>query len=834
MAELKNKRKWLIAGGVLAGLVVLAGAAVLNLNSLIARNKDYLIGQAEQALGRKIKVGAIEATLFSGLGVKLGDFSMSDDRQFSNDDFIRAKDLQVNVRFWPLLKKDVQVKRLILHDPAIVVIRNAAGEFNFATIGKKDPESKEAKEAAAKEKAEKEKKERGEKEKTPATYLVSLVDISGGEVRYLDKKSGADVKLQQIDLRVEDFDLTKPFTAQLAAAVYADKQNLKLTSKLGPLPANGDFGQLPMTGKLDVDPLDMTKLKAAAPKLQEALSKDLDLAGVFRLKDLKFSGTPKDLTLSAQFDGSNGAVRYGSSFHKPAGMALMLDADAHYRPDRIEIKKAQLKMHTLDLATQGTVQLGESTVLDLSLDSKPASLDGWDKIVPALAKYQLSGTMELQARVRGKAGKGSAPEIQGSLSLVKASIKPPQFPKPLENLDTKINFTGQRADIRDMTLSLGSSRIRLAAAVEKFSPLTFTYKLTTPEIFPADYNAGLSEERKGDVLRNLRSDGRFGMAGGTIAYQGTVNSADGRLYNIPYKALDATISLANQVTQIRNLKINALSGVVQMDGEYSLKEAVPQFTMSTKVQGIDIKELYTALDAKAERDLRGKLNADMKLAGAGKSWEEIKPALKGQGSAEVLQGALLNFNIADGALGGITGIPGLTNIISPSLRRKYPETFTAKDTEFKEMTMLLDVADGRINVKNLRLAAAEFLVQGAGYAEFSRKVDFRTTINFSERLSADLTQAAKETKYLLNNQGQLEVPLALTGRLPNVKAVPDSRYLAQIAQRGFMRKGIDELQNRLGGKPAPAQEDKGATDNKKKKRPTDDLIRKGLEGLFKR
>ena len=830
MAEYKNKRKWLIAGAVLIALAALAGAVVLNLNSLIARNKDYLIGQAEQALGRKIKVGAIEATLFSGLGMKLSDFSMSDDRQYSSDDFIRAKDLQINVRFWPLLKKDVQVKRVILHKPAIVVIRNAAGSFNFSTIGKKDQKTKETKEGA-----EKEKKERAAKDKAPAAYLVSLVDLSAGELRYIDKKSGADLNLQQIDLRVEDFDLNQPFSVQLAAAIYAEKQNLQLTGKLGPLPAGADFSQMPLTGKLDVDPLDMSKLKAAAPKMHEALAKDLDLAGVFRLKDLKFQGTLKDLALTGQIDGSNGAVRYGSSFHKPAGMPLTLDADAQYRPDGVTIRKAQLKLHTLELATQGNIQLGDSTLLDLSLNSKPAALDGWDKIVPALAQYQLSGTMDVQAKVRGKVGKGAAPEIQGTLSLTKASIKPPRFPKPLENLDTKINFTGQRADIRAMTLSLGSSRIQLAAAVEKFSPLTFTYKLTTPEIHPADYNAALAVERKGDVLRNLRSDGQFSMAGGNIAYQGTLNSADGTLYNIPYKALDATIAVANQVTHIRSLKINALSGIVQMDGEYSFKDPVPQFAVATKVQGIDIKELYTALDAKAERDLRGRMNAEMKLAGSGKSWEEVKPALKGQGSAEVLQGALLNFNLADGALGGITGVPGLTNVISPSLRKKYPETFTAKDTEFKEMTMMLDVADGRINVKNLRLAAAEFLVQGAGWADFTRKVDFRTTINFSDRLSADLTQAARETKYLLNNQGQLEVPLALTGRLPHVKPVPDSRYLAQIVQRGFMRKGIDELQNRLGGKSAPAQDDKAAADgSKKKKKPTEDLIRRGLEGLFKR
>jgi len=236
--------------------------------------------------------------------------------------------------------------------------------------------------------------------------------------------------------------------------------------------------------------------------------------------------------------------------------------------------------------------------------------------------------------------------------------------------------------------------------------------------------------------------------------------------------------------------------------------------------------------------MRGKLNAELRLAGSGKSWEEVKPTLQGQGEAEVLQGALMNFNIAEGAINGITGVPGLTNLINPSLRRKYPETFSAKDTEFKELKMTLDVADSRMNVKNLRMSAADFIVLGNGWADFTRKVDFRATLSFSDRLSADLTQAAREVKYLLNNQGQLEVPLALTGRLPNVKAVPDSRYLGQIVQRGLLRKGAEELQNRfLGGRqqaPPQAQDNAPADASKKKKSPTDDLIRRGLEGLFKR
>ena len=823
-------RKWIIASGVLVVLIAGVFIALLNINALIARNKSYLIEQAEQSLGRKISVGDVEATLFSGIGARLINFTMADDPAYASGDFVRAKDVQVIVKFWPLLKKSVQVKKAILNEPVIQLVRNPDGSFNFSTIGKKLKEKKEA--------GEKEKKERAPKEERESAFLITLVDISGGNVRYIDKKDGTDLQLRQIDLKVEDLDFDKPFAVKLAAAVFADKQNLKLTSKIGPLRTDGEFKQFPVDGELDIDPLDTTQLKAALPKLKTALPKDLDLSGVFRIKDLKFKGMLKDLALNGEIEGTNGALRYGKTFQKAAGIPLTLNADAHYSADKVSIRRGRLKLHTLELVTAGDVQFGDVTVLNLSVDSQPATLDGWDKIIPAIASYQLAGTMDVKATVRGKVGKGAAPQIQGTLNLKKASAKPPEFPKPIENLDTKINFTGQRADISDMTLSLGKSRIRLVAAIEKFSPLTLTYKMSTAELWPADYSASLADERKADVIRNLQSEGQFSMAGDNMVYQGKLNSAEGKLYNVVYKGLDATLSLADKVANIKNLRVNALSGNLQVEGEYSFKEPVPRFSLASKVQGIDVKELYSALDAKAERDIRGKLNADMKLAGSGQNWEAIKPTLRGQGDAEVLQGALLNFNIAESALNGITGMPGLTNIISPSLRTKYPETFTAKDTEFKELKANFDLADGRMNVKNLRMSAAEFVVQGNGWADFDRKVDFRATLSFSQRLSADLSQSAREVKYLLNNQGQLEVPFALTGKMPNVKPKPDTRFLGQLVQRGFMRKGTEELQNRFlgGGKDSTAEKDEPPSDSgkKKKKNNTEDMIRRGLEGLFKR
>jgi hypothetical protein len=326
------------------------------------------------------------------------------------------------------------------------------------------------------------------------------------------------------------------------------------------------------------------------------------------------------------------------------------------------------------------------------------------------------------------------------------------------------------------------------------------------------------------------------MAGHSMVYQGKLVSAGGTLFNIAYKDLQATLSVADKVASVHNLRVQALSGSVQLQGEYAFKESSPSFAGTSKVDGIDVKELYSALDANAERDIQGRMNANMKFSGSGKSWEEIKPSLRGQGEAEVVQGVIYNFNIAESALTGITGIPGLTNKLNPSLRKKYPETFTAKDTEFKELKTLVDVADGRINFKNMRMSAAEFVSVGNGWADFNRKIDSRATLTFSQRLSLDLSESAREIKYLLNNQGQLEIPFSVSGRMPNVKAKPDANYLGQLVQRNFMRRGADDLQNRFLEKGGRGEESESAPEegSKRKRSSTEDRIRRGLENLFRR
>ncbi|MBI2532096.1 MAG: AsmA family protein [Deltaproteobacteria bacterium] len=765
-------RKWIIAASALLVLCIVAFVAVLNLNSLVRRNKDYLLAQAEQALGRKVSVGEAELTIFDGIGVRLINFALADDPAYSSEDFVRARDMQINVALWPLFRKEFQVKRIILHEPVIRLIRNANGDFNFATLGKKEKQEK------VRGEVKKEIKPPAEKDSTAALF-VSLVDISRGDLHFRDLKDGADLRLQQIDLKLSDLDFDKPVSAELAAALFSAKQNLKVKARVGPFQTGGEVSQLALDGQVQADPLDLGKLLAAAPRLGSALPKGVELAGVFRVKELKFKGTPQKLAFKGELEGTDGIVRIGKSFRKESGIPFAVSSDGQYANNTVFVRHTEVKLHSLALETKGEVRLGGAPELNLNFNSKPASLGGWEKILPALAAYQLAGEMQINATVRGRVGQGAAPQVLGTLSLVGASVKPPQFFKPVKDLNTKINFTGAKAEVKDTTLTLGRSRLRLAAVIEKFSPLTLSYKISTPELWPADYQAGLSEERNTDVIKNLTSEGQLAVQDSGVSFQGKLNSGQGTLYKVGYKNLEANLSVANRVATIRSLRVTALNGSVQGEGEYAFKDPAPQFSFASKMQGVDLKELYAALSPKAERDIRGKLNGEMKISGSGQKWDELKQSLRGQGEAEVVQGALLNFNLADGAMSGITGMPGLANMINPRLRKKYPETFAAKDTEFKEMKAQFDLSDGRVNVKNLSIAAADYSVQGNGWVELERRVNFRATLAFSQRLSADIGDSARETKYLFNTQNQIEIPFTISGKLPNVKPKPDMNLLAR-------------------------------------------------------
>jgi AsmA protein len=292
-------RKRILGGVVLAlsGILVLTA---LNLNFLVRRNKDYLIGLAEQALGRKLTVDEIDVT-FWPVGARLVNFALADDPAFSADAFLRAKDLRVGLRLLPLLIGQFRLKGMVLESPLITIVRDARGRYNFASHADNEKNDRASADRG---------KEASSEKKDGTMFLVASLNVSDGTLRYRDLKNGGELTATQINLKVNDFEWDEPFDIQLEAAVMAAEHNLKFKSRVGPIAGNRDYRDVPLDGDIRADALDLGKVNTALPQFRKALPEALRFDGVYTIKDLKFKGTLNNLSLKGAVTGTDASFRF--------------------------------------------------------------------------------------------------------------------------------------------------------------------------------------------------------------------------------------------------------------------------------------------------------------------------------------------------------------------------------------------------------------------------------------------------------------------------------------------------------------------------------------------
>lgn len=205
---------------------------------------------------------------------------------------------------------------------------------------------------------------------------------------------------------------------------------------------------------------------------------------------------------------------------------------------------------------------------------------------------------------------------------------------------------------------------------------------------------------------------------------------------------------------------------------------------------------------------------------------------------------MLDVNIAEGALTGLTGVPGLSLFISPNTRSKYPAIFGTRNTEFGQLKGSMNIRGGKIHLDNLLIAAADWAVRGKGWVTLDQALNLRAQLVLSEQLSMDLMRDMKLLKYLADRQGRLAIPFSLAGTLPGITPRPDLDHVARLVQRGLVGQGIEELTKGIFKRPSPPSQQTPqkeqestsppkTTEPKKEKKPEEELLER-LKGIFGR
>src|SRR5712664_4483078 len=91
--------------------------------------------KASAALGRKVDVGNLRLSLFTG-SLAADNLSIADDPKYSKSPFLTAKSVKVGVELLPLImSKDLKITGITIDSPEMNLIRCTGGEWNYSSFG---------------------------------------------------------------------------------------------------------------------------------------------------------------------------------------------------------------------------------------------------------------------------------------------------------------------------------------------------------------------------------------------------------------------------------------------------------------------------------------------------------------------------------------------------------------------------------------------------------------------------------------------------------------------------------------------------------------------------
>ena len=880
-----KKKILIIVGSVVVVLGIGVAILAANLNKIVNSKKGVILAQAKAQTGRDISIGDVGVTIWRGLGARVDDVVISDDPAYSSEPFVRAKQLVVNVKLLPLLKKQVEIKRFVLVEPNIVIMKVDSTRFNFTSMI----------EAAAPPPTAGVPGSKPKPKSSSMAAALAFADIKDGTLRYADRVAGTDRTIRDIDFTASNVGIGQELDAKLDAAVFGEEQDVHVEASTGKLANPADKAALaatPIEINVELKPVAVATLMEATKKPNQPAAQPVPgtveghaklggTIGAANLDELELlasmlgaekpnvkitaSGGPFDFTAdstlvfahaklkgkletepialadfkmkskdpkvpppvlggdmkaNATFEGNLTALAFqgnidatNASFEqKPQGMVKKPGIPAKatvrgtFRPEKtpgegIDFEKIDIVFHSLTATGSGRmVPFTGKKALELTLDAK-TPLKPWNELMPAMAPFGLSGDATANVHVSGMPTPTAPAQITGTAHLknVGATVKP--MPKPVSDGQATVAFTAKTANIKDGSFRIGDSRFRVDANVTSFKPMRATYNVKSDEVKRLDVQApaaGAKAPARPEVFKQVTAQGNMVETAPKVN-QNTivVTSKSGIVANLEYADFAADVKATPTTTTIERYSAKAMGGT--LSGSGTMEPKISKFNVSTKIENVNLAE-YFKYKAPALSDvLVGRLSGDINIAGQGKEWEAIAKTLSGDGNALVLEGALLNVNIAEEIFSSIKGIPMVPANLTEKMRARNPKLFAQDKTLFENLSSKFQISNGRINTSGLKLGTGDFSLAGDGWISLGKEMNLNSTLTLSKKLASDLVAEVPAAKMLLNSEGRIDVPLNLTGALMKPAVRVDTQAMTAMVQKGMLTQGQKQVEDKVKG-----------------------------------
>ena len=215
------KRIIKFAGILLCVVLVAAIAAFVVIKSVFTEEKirGYIDDAAKTYLGREVKY---EKLSFAFAGVNLENFSISENASFDKGTFAEIKRFSIKVEIFPLLKKEIRVKRIIVNGLEIKIVKEEDSKYNFDDIIQRfetPPPEETANDKAAKV------SKTPQETKLPNIILNKLI-IKNSNISYADLPAKFVFSINDINASMEGFNFSKAFICTLSLNLGYKDENI--------------------------------------------------------------------------------------------------------------------------------------------------------------------------------------------------------------------------------------------------------------------------------------------------------------------------------------------------------------------------------------------------------------------------------------------------------------------------------------------------------------------------------------------------------------------------------------------------------------------------------
>jgi len=321
------------------------------------------------ALGREVTVGKARITLSAGVGVAFEDFRIKD-RSLSFD-LLQSKRLILNAKIFPLLRKEVKWKRIILERPILQVHRDKNGRFNIFD-GLLTPEGLKASQQKIVQ--------------TLATLFGGSFTLRGGEISFLDESLGDSpltTKIRSFNLQIPEVSYQKPFPFRLGGkTVYPEGEGqFSIAGTIRNIPEDMDFSKGRVEAELDLNGIEILHfwpyLKTFLP--MKTISGILDLKAHYQGD---FSGA---LKTSAKIKFRNLVYDHPQVFSYVLNPKWVdLDLDVEYDLKDIRVSRLSIKLPEIWVKAKGRIYAVGSNEMGMEAEAQSGLFDLSDgkKFIP--------------------------------------------------------------------------------------------------------------------------------------------------------------------------------------------------------------------------------------------------------------------------------------------------------------------------------------------------------------------------------------------------------------------------------------------------------------------